>query len=88
MAFSPIPDSAAKGKLLSVALLFHAKGSTTDESAVIIIFGTFQASLDGKPFFRSAKVQGLLIYLALTTQQAHERDVQAAPCSGQTNQKR
>jgi DNA-binding SARP family transcriptional activator/predicted ATPase len=43
-------------------------------------FGTFQATLAGKPltYFRSAKVQGLLIYLALTAPQAHSRDVLAA----------
>ena len=42
-------------------------------------FGTFQATLGGKPLthFRSAKVQGLLIYLALTAQQAHGREVLA-----------
>ena len=41
--------------------------------------GAFAAQLDDKPLsnFRSAKVQGLLIYLALNRQQAHERDVLA-----------
>ena len=39
-------------------------------------FGTFQASLDGQQLtnFRSAKIQGLLIYLVLTAQQCHTRD--------------
>lgn len=43
-------------------------------------FGTFQATLAGKPltYFRSSKVQGLLIYLTLTAQQAHSREVLAA----------
>jgi DNA-binding SARP family transcriptional activator/tetratricopeptide (TPR) repeat protein len=42
--------------------------------------GSFQATVDGKPIttFRSAKVQGLLVYLALTNQQPHTRDVLAA----------
>jgi DNA-binding SARP family transcriptional activator len=42
-------------------------------------FGAFQATLGDKPLtnFRSAKVQGLLIYLVLTRQQAHARDVLA-----------
>ena len=42
-------------------------------------FGAFAARLDDQPItnFRSAKVQGLLIYLALTRQQAHERAVLA-----------
>ena len=41
--------------------------------------GAFEAVLDDQPLsnFRSAKVQGLLIYLALTRQQAHARDVLA-----------
>ncbi|MBI1881566.1 MAG: hypothetical protein HYR94_25575 [Chloroflexi bacterium] len=41
--------------------------------------GSFQAALAGKPItaFRSAKVQGLLVYLALTNQQSHSRDVLA-----------
>ncbi len=39
--------------------------------------GAFQATLGAKPLtnFRSTKVQGLLIYLVLTRQQAHARDV-------------
>lgn len=43
-------------------------------------FGSFQASLAGKPLisFRSSKVQGLLIYLALTHQRSHARDTLAA----------
>ena len=43
-------------------------------------FGAFQVSLDGRPIihFRSAKVQGLLIYVALTAPKTHERDVLAA----------
>jgi DNA-binding SARP family transcriptional activator/predicted ATPase len=42
-------------------------------------FGAFQAALGDKPLihFRSAKVQGLLVYLALTHQQAHARQVLA-----------
>lgn len=42
--------------------------------------GTFQMTLDGKPVtaFRSAKVQGLLVYLALANQQPQDRDVLAA----------
>ena len=44
------------------------------------VFGTFQATLAGKPltYFRSAKVQGLLIYLVLTAPQAHSRERLAA----------
>ena len=43
-------------------------------------FGAFQATLGDKPLtnFRSAKVQGLLVYLALTQQQPHTRDGLAA----------
>ncbi|MFO7679138.1 MAG: BTAD domain-containing putative transcriptional regulator [Chloroflexota bacterium] len=43
-------------------------------------FGVFQAALGSKPLekFRSAKVQGLLIYLSLTPRQTHARDVLAA----------
>jgi DNA-binding SARP family transcriptional activator/predicted ATPase len=47
----------------------------------LTFFGSFQTTLGGKQItaFRSAKVQGLLIYLALTTQQPpHSRDVLAA----------
>lgn len=42
-------------------------------------FGAFQAALGDKPLvhFRSAKVQGFLVYLALTHQQAHARQVLA-----------
>ncbi|MCB0149471.1 MAG: hypothetical protein KDE01_17710, partial [Caldilineaceae bacterium] len=41
--------------------------------------GAFKALLNGLPLinFRSAKVQGLLIYLVLTRQHAHERAVLA-----------
>jgi DNA-binding SARP family transcriptional activator len=44
------------------------------------LLGTFHALVNGEPLvnFRSAKVQGLLIYLALNTQKAHDRDVLAA----------
>ena len=43
-------------------------------------FGAFQAAVNGQPLtnFRSAKIQGLLIYLTLTAQQAHSRDELAA----------
>ncbi len=43
-------------------------------------FGAFQATLGDKPLtkFRSAKVQGLLVYTTLTFQQPHSRDVLAA----------
>ena len=43
-------------------------------------FGAFQATLGDEQLtnFRSAKVQGLLVYLALTPQQRHARDVLAA----------
>ncbi len=43
-------------------------------------FGVAQATLDGKTIanFRSAKVQGLLFYLALLAQQAHARAALAA----------
>jgi predicted ATPase/DNA-binding SARP family transcriptional activator len=46
----------------------------------LTFLGSFQATLGGKPItaFRSAKVQGLLVYLALTNQQPHARDVLAA----------
>jgi DNA-binding SARP family transcriptional activator/predicted ATPase len=42
-------------------------------------FDSFQTTLDGKPLtaFRSAKVQGLLVYLALTNQQIHSREALA-----------
>ena len=42
-------------------------------------FGTFQATLGGQPLtrFRSAKAQGLFVYLALTAPQAHGREVMA-----------
>ncbi|MEJ2709218.1 MAG: AAA family ATPase [Anaerolineales bacterium] len=42
-------------------------------------FGSFQTTLDGKPLtaFRSAKVQGLLVYLALTNPQIHSREALA-----------
>ena len=40
---------------------------------------SFQATLGSKPLenFRSAKVQGLLIYLSLTPRRTHARDVLA-----------
>ncbi len=46
----------------------------------LTFLGSFQAILGNEPLtnFRSAKVQGLLVYLALTTQQPHGRDVLAA----------
>jgi DNA-binding SARP family transcriptional activator/tetratricopeptide (TPR) repeat protein len=46
----------------------------------LTFLGAFQATLAGKPLtaFRSARVQGLLVYLALTNQQPHARDVLAA----------
>jgi DNA-binding SARP family transcriptional activator len=42
-------------------------------------FGTFQVTVGGQPVtqFRSVKSQGLLIYLVLTPQQTHARDVLA-----------
>ena len=45
-----------------------------------MMLGTFQAAYDGEPItaFRSSKVQGLLVYLALTAQQVHSREVLAA----------
>src|SRR6185503_12360899 len=46
----------------------------------LTFLGSFQATLAGRPLthFRSAKVQGLLVYLALMNQQPHGRDVLAA----------
>jgi predicted ATPase/DNA-binding SARP family transcriptional activator len=46
----------------------------------LMMLGTFQAAYDGEPItaFRSSKVQGLLVYLALTAQQVHSREVLAA----------
>ena len=43
-------------------------------------FGAFQARLGDKPLIhlRSARAQGLLIYLVLTPQQVHDRNVLAA----------
>ena len=43
-------------------------------------FNRFQVTLDDQPVvnFRSAKIQGLLIFLALTAKQAHARDSLAA----------
>ncbi|MDX1616753.1 MAG: BTAD domain-containing putative transcriptional regulator, partial [Candidatus Promineifilaceae bacterium] len=58
--------------------------NSREESAVhqltLSFFGAFQASLNGEPItnFRSVKIQGLLIYLALTPQQAHARHALAA----------
>lgn len=45
----------------------------------ITCFNAFQASLDQQPItnFRSAKVEGLLVYLALEADRAHARDVLA-----------
>lgn len=45
----------------------------------LTFLGSFQAALAGKQItaFRSAKVQGLLVYLALANQQPHARDVLA-----------
>jgi DNA-binding SARP family transcriptional activator/tetratricopeptide (TPR) repeat protein len=42
--------------------------------------GSFQATLDGEHLigFRSARVQGLLVYLAMESQRAHPRDYLAA----------
>ena len=50
------------------------------EHLILSFLGTFQATLDHKPLenFRSAKVQGLLVYLALNATQVHARDVIAA----------
>ena len=49
------------------------------DQLTLSFFGTFQATLGDKPLtnFRSAKVQGLLIYLALTQPQPHPRAVLA-----------
>ncbi len=46
----------------------------------LTFLGSFQATLGGRPLtaFRSARVQGLLIYLALTNQQPQAREVLAA----------
>ncbi len=46
----------------------------------LTFLGAFQATLGDKPLtnFRSAKVQGLLVYLALTNQQPHAWEVLAA----------
>jgi DNA-binding SARP family transcriptional activator/predicted ATPase len=46
----------------------------------LTFLGSFQATLGGKALtaFRSAKVQGLLVYLALTRQQPQARDALAA----------
>lgn len=43
-------------------------------------FGTFEARLGGAPLtsFRSAKTQGLLVYLVLTAPQAHARELLSA----------
>ena len=45
----------------------------------LTFLGLFQSTLDGKPLsaFRSARVQGLLVYLALTKQQPQAREVLA-----------
>jgi predicted ATPase/DNA-binding SARP family transcriptional activator len=45
----------------------------------LIFLGSFQTTLDNGPItaFRSAKVQGLLVYLALAKQQPHAREVLA-----------
>ena len=46
----------------------------------LTFLGTFQVMLDGESLttFRSARVQGLLVYLVLTNTQSHSRDVLAA----------
>jgi DNA-binding SARP family transcriptional activator/predicted ATPase len=46
----------------------------------LTFLGLFQSTLDGKPLsaFRSARVQGLLVYLALTKQRSQAREVLAA----------
>jgi predicted ATPase/DNA-binding SARP family transcriptional activator len=46
----------------------------------LTFFGSFQAALDGKSItsFRSARVQGLLVYLALADHKPHSRDMLAA----------
>lgn len=46
----------------------------------LAFFGSFQASLDGKPLthFRSARIQALLTYLVLEAERAHTRDGLAA----------
>ncbi|NKQ36004.1 MAG: AAA family ATPase [Chloroflexi bacterium] len=50
------------------------------EQLTLSFFSAFQATLGGKPLinFRSAKVQALLIYLALTPRQTHARELLAA----------
>jgi len=46
----------------------------------LTFFGSFQATLEDKPItsFRSARVQGLLVYLALADHKPHPRDMLAA----------
>ena len=46
----------------------------------LTFLGTFQVMLDGESLtaFRSARVQGLLVYLVLTNTKSHSRDVLAA----------
>jgi len=50
------------------------------DQLTLSFFGAFNVRLGADPLinFRSAKTQGLLIYLALTQQQAHNRNVLAA----------
>jgi DNA-binding SARP family transcriptional activator len=50
------------------------------DQLTVSMFGAFQAARGGTPLahFRSARVQGLLVYLALTQPNAQSRDVLAA----------
>ena len=72
-----VPIMAVKGYTWDNFSLFQ--GNLSMSQLTLSFFGAFTARLDDKPLvnFRSAKVQGLLIYLALTRQQAHERDLLA-----------
>ena len=56
------------------------------DQLTLSFFGAFQATLGDKPLanFRSAKVQGLLVYLALTLPHPHPRCAGNAVLAGGT----
>jgi DNA-binding SARP family transcriptional activator/predicted ATPase len=59
---------------------FQVKQQGSMGNLSLTFLGQFQSTLDAKPLsaFRSARVQGLLVYLALTIQKPQSREVLAA----------
>lgn len=68
-----------QGRAALVRQLLFNKGTFAMGQLQLSLFGAFQATASGKQLahFRSAKIQGLLIYLVLTPNQAHDRDALA-----------